>query len=108
MRFDGVRKVYNTDQGEIVAVDDFTLKLSEGEVTSLLGRNGAGKTTIMYVCLYINTKYLNRYDKGVEREFFEAAIRQVSLSPIWIDRLDSIRKRIEIHRFELSCVSARC
>lgn len=49
VRFDGVRKVFNTDQGEIVAVDDFTLKLSEGEVTSLLGRNGAGKTTIMYV-----------------------------------------------------------
>lgn len=44
-----MRKVYNSDQGEIVAVDDFTLKLSEGEVTSLLGRNGAGKTTIMYV-----------------------------------------------------------
>lgn len=69
VRFDGVRKVYNTDQGEIVAVDDFTLKLSEGEVTSLLGRNGAGKTTIMYVCLYINTKYLNRYDREWRESF---------------------------------------
>ncbi|XP_035722982.1 uncharacterized protein LOC118441973 isoform X2 [Vespa mandarinia] len=45
--FDNVRKVYNTDIGEIVAIDDFTLKLCEGEVTSLLGRNGAGKTTII-------------------------------------------------------------
>ncbi|KAF7403454.1 hypothetical protein HZH68_006248 [Vespula germanica] len=47
VRFDNVRKVYNTDMGEIIAVDDFTLKLCEGEVTSLLGRNGAGKTTII-------------------------------------------------------------
>ena len=47
--FDGVRKVYQTEQGVRVAVDDFTLKLCEGEVTCLLGRNGAGKTTIMYV-----------------------------------------------------------
>ncbi|XP_043253492.1 retinal-specific phospholipid-transporting ATPase ABCA4 isoform X1 [Colletes gigas] len=47
VRFEGVRKVYNTDQGEVVAVDDFNLKLCEGEVTSLLGRNGAGKTTII-------------------------------------------------------------
>nr|XP_012136751.1 PREDICTED: uncharacterized protein LOC100878441 isoform X3 [Megachile rotundata] len=47
VRFESVRKVYNTDQGEVVAVDDFTLKLCEGEVTSLLGRNGAGKTTII-------------------------------------------------------------
>lgn len=47
VRFEGVRKVYHTDRGDVVAVDDFTLKLCEGEVTSLLGRNGAGKTTIM-------------------------------------------------------------
>ncbi|XP_076237165.1 lipid droplet defective [Calliopsis andreniformis] len=47
VRFEGVRKVYHTDQGEVVAVEDFTLKLCEGEVTSLLGRNGAGKTTII-------------------------------------------------------------
>ncbi|XP_017788277.1 PREDICTED: uncharacterized protein LOC108570860 [Habropoda laboriosa] len=47
VRFEEVRKVYNTDQGEVVAVDNFTLKLCEGEVTSVLGRNGAGKTTII-------------------------------------------------------------
>lgn len=49
VKFESIRKVYHTNQGDIVAVDDFTLKLCEGEVTSLLGRNGAGKTTIMYV-----------------------------------------------------------
>ncbi|KAK9294638.1 hypothetical protein QLX08_010802 [Tetragonisca angustula] len=47
VRFDCVKKIYNTDQGEVLAVDDFTLRLNEGEVTSLLGRNGAGKTTII-------------------------------------------------------------
>ncbi|KAL6258986.1 hypothetical protein P5V15_008908 [Pogonomyrmex californicus] len=47
VKFENVRKVYRTEQGDVVAVDDFTLKLCEGEVTSLLGRNGAGKTTII-------------------------------------------------------------
>ncbi|KAG7198455.1 hypothetical protein KM043_005838 [Ampulex compressa] len=47
VRFEGVRKVYHAEQGDVVAVDDFSLKLCEGEVTSLLGRNGAGKTTII-------------------------------------------------------------
>lgn len=47
VKFEGVRKVYHTNKGEVVAVDSFTLKLCEGEVTCLLGRNGAGKTTIM-------------------------------------------------------------
>ncbi|XP_066598930.1 uncharacterized protein ldd isoform X2 [Prorops nasuta] len=45
--FEGIGKVYHTSHGDIVAVDDFNLKLCEGEVTSLLGRNGAGKTTII-------------------------------------------------------------
>ncbi|XP_028048892.2 uncharacterized protein LOC105837746 isoform X2 [Monomorium pharaonis] len=47
VKFESVRKVYNTERGDVVAVEDFTLKLCEGEVTSLLGRNGAGKTTII-------------------------------------------------------------
>ncbi|XP_063992095.1 ATP-binding cassette sub-family A member 13-like isoform X2 [Diachasmimorpha longicaudata] len=47
VRFEGVRKIYDTEQGEVIAVDDFTLKLCKGEVTGLLGRNGAGKTTII-------------------------------------------------------------
>ncbi|XP_011308769.1 uncharacterized protein ldd isoform X2 [Fopius arisanus] len=47
VRFEGVKKVYTTEQGEYTAVDDFTLKLCKGEVTGLLGRNGAGKTTII-------------------------------------------------------------
>ncbi|XP_043289977.1 uncharacterized protein ldd isoform X2 [Venturia canescens] len=47
VRFEAVRKVFQTEKGDFVAVDDFTLKLCEGEVTSLLGRNGAGKTTII-------------------------------------------------------------
>ncbi|XP_046491171.1 uncharacterized protein ldd isoform X1 [Neodiprion pinetum] len=47
VRFDEVRKVYQTESGECVAVDDFSIKLMEGEVTTLLGRNGAGKTTVI-------------------------------------------------------------
>ncbi|XP_011868082.1 PREDICTED: uncharacterized protein LOC105562133 isoform X2 [Vollenhovia emeryi] len=47
VKFENVRKVYRTERGDVVAVEDFTLKLCEGEVTSLLGRNGAGKTTII-------------------------------------------------------------
>ncbi|XP_018348552.1 PREDICTED: uncharacterized protein LOC108752306 [Trachymyrmex septentrionalis] len=47
VKFEGVRKVYHTERGDVIAVEDFTLKLCEGEVTSLLGRNGAGKTTII-------------------------------------------------------------
>ena len=45
----GLRKVYKTNQGEVVAVDDNTLSMFEGQVTALLGHNGAGKTTTMSI-----------------------------------------------------------
>lgn len=44
-----LRKVYKTNQGEVVAVNDNTLSMFEGQVTALLGHNGAGKTTTMSI-----------------------------------------------------------
>lgn len=41
----GLRRCY----GKLVAVDDFTLKVEQGETFGLLGPNGAGKTTVIKV-----------------------------------------------------------
>ena len=49
IRIEGLTKRY----GEIVAVDDLSLSIMKGELFSLLGVNGAGKTTVikMLSCL---------------------------------------------------------
>jgi len=39
----GIRKTY----GKLVAVDDISLEVNEGEIFGLIGPNGAGKTTTM-------------------------------------------------------------
>ena len=39
-----LRKVY---KGKKVAVDDLSVNFHQGQISALLGQNGAGKTTIM-------------------------------------------------------------
>jgi ABC-2 type transport system ATP-binding protein len=47
LTFTNVRKTY----GDLVAVDDLTLSVREGEVFGLLGPNGAGKSTTVHMAV---------------------------------------------------------
>ena len=42
--------------GMIQAVRDVSFEVNEGEVVSLIGANGAGKTTILRTCQVCSTK----------------------------------------------------
>lgn len=46
---DSVRKVYpgRKDSSEVVALDDFTLHVPEGAIVGVIGKSGAGKSTII-------------------------------------------------------------
>lgn len=50
-----VTKVY---KGHKAAVQDLTLTFHRHQITALLGTNGAGKTTVMYVCFAFMNKGL--------------------------------------------------
>lgn len=46
---ENLRKVYHGVMGEKIAVNDISLRMYEGQITVLLGHNGAGKTSLMSV-----------------------------------------------------------
>lgn len=42
-----LRKVFKSDDKEVIAVEDFSLDVMKGELISILGPSGSGKTTIL-------------------------------------------------------------
>jgi osmoprotectant transport system ATP-binding protein len=47
IRLEGLTRTYSTPQGQLAAVDDVTLEVSDGETCVLLGPSGCGKTTTL-------------------------------------------------------------
>lgn len=49
LKIDNLRKIYHTPKEEILAVDNFSYTLSEGEFVSIVGPSGCGKSTILSI-----------------------------------------------------------
>ncbi|KAK0086066.1 hypothetical protein PV325_003922 [Microctonus aethiopoides] len=129
VKFEGVSKIYHTERGDVVAVDDFSLKLCEGEVTSLLGRNGAGKTTIIKMLtgmitptcgeIYINGDETRKPDIGVcpqdnvlidtltarEHMTFYAKLKQPLNNDEMMKNVDNILTSLQLGRQEHEPIS---
>ncbi|MFN3309579.1 MAG: ABC transporter ATP-binding protein [Anaerolineales bacterium] len=43
----GVSKIYHTDAGRFVALEDVNLQIHPGEFVSIIGKSGSGKTTLI-------------------------------------------------------------
>src|SRR3972149_6589602 len=47
-------KTYDTEQGPAVIVEDFNLRLSEGEFVCIVGPSGCGKSTVLSIAMGLN------------------------------------------------------
>jgi multiple sugar transport system ATP-binding protein len=53
--FDGVKKVYSSPDGDIVAVEDFDLDVDDGDFLVLVGPSGCGKSTTLRMIAGLET-----------------------------------------------------
>src|SRR5918994_757255 len=47
-------KTYDTEQGRSVIVNDFNLRVSEGEFVCIIGHSGCGKSTVLSITMGLN------------------------------------------------------
>jgi len=52
-----LNKNYNTKEGEIEAIKDFSLEINKGEIISLVGPSGCGKSTILSLISEVDNDY---------------------------------------------------
>lgn len=51
----GVRKIYQSPEGEIGALEDITFSIEEGEFVSIVGPSGCGKSTLLSIIAGLET-----------------------------------------------------
>jgi putative ABC transport system ATP-binding protein len=62
----GLTKIYGQGQTEVIAIDNVTLSVAQGEVVALLGPSGAGKSTLLTAMALINPPKSGRIIIGGE------------------------------------------
>mgnify|MGYP001350301264 CR=1 FL=1 len=55
LSIEGLRKSFPLEEGELVAIEDFTLEVEKGEFICILGPSGCGKTTILRIIAGLDT-----------------------------------------------------
>ena len=90
IRTEGLTKRFNG----ILAVDDLTLEVRQGEVFGFLGPNGAGKTTTVRVLAALiaptaGSAWVNGYQVGQEDDAVRASVGILTETPGLYPRLDA-------------------
>lgn len=80
IKFENVKKIYNTGSKEIIALDNMDFFIEEGEFCIIVGESGAGKTTVLNI--------LGGMDKATEGDIFigEKNISQYNYDDLTIFR----------------------
>jgi putative ABC transport system ATP-binding protein len=64
IRFEGVKKIFHTDEVETHALSDINLEIKEGEYVTIAGPSGCGKSTLLSILGLLDTPSGGTYTLG--------------------------------------------
>ncbi|QXH95244.1 ATP-binding cassette domain-containing protein [Pseudomonas ogarae] len=96
VRFIGLGKTYNGAQGPVAALQDIDLAIQRGEVFGIIGRSGAGKSSLI--------RTINRLEQPTSGRVL---IDQIDIGEFDEDRLVELRRRIGMIFQHFNLMSAK-
>jgi ABC-type metal ion transport system, ATPase component len=96
VRFIGLGKTYNGQQGPVAALHGIDLAIQRGEVFGIIGRSGAGKSSLI--------RTINRLEQPSTGRVL---IDQVDIGEFDEDRLVTLRRRIGMIFQHFNLMSAK-
>jgi NitT/TauT family transport system ATP-binding protein len=106
IEYRNVRKVYTSGGGEVIALEEFSLDVGDGEFLAVVGRSGCGKTTLLKLTsgLLAATSGTVRVDgKPVTAPLTNIGI--VFQAPVllpWRKTLDNVLLQIEARKLDVN------
>ena len=64
IRFEGVKKIFQTDEVETHALSDINIEINEGEYVTIAGPSGCGKSTLLSILGLLDTPSEGTYKLG--------------------------------------------
>ncbi|HEX7332320.1 MAG TPA: ABC transporter ATP-binding protein [Pyrinomonadaceae bacterium] len=64
IRFEGVKKIFHTDEVETHALSDINIEINEGEYVTIAGPSGCGKSTLLSILGLLDTPSEGTYTLG--------------------------------------------
>lgn len=90
IKADKVKKVFKTGGKELIAVNEVSLELHEGEFLAIIGRSGSGKSTLLYQLSLLDTPtsgsiYINGEETSKFKDSERTRFRLLELGYVFQD-----------------------
>lgn len=106
IEYRNIRKIYNSGAGEVIALEEFSLDVADGEFLAVVGRSGCGKTTLLKLTSGLLSATSGTVRVGAKR--VTAPLTNIGIvfqAPVllpWRKTLDNVLLQIEARKLDVN------